>query len=110
MAFRVLFDACVLVPYDLCNVFLTLAEANFYQPLWSDEILDETRRTLVNRLGSPEAKARKRIEAMTVAFPGASVTEYQGLLRAMTCHRKDRRVLAAAVRGEAQIIVTANLK
>ena len=52
MAFRVLLDACVLVPYDLSNVILTLAEQDLFTPLWSQQILDETERALTTKLAS----------------------------------------------------------
>jgi predicted nucleic acid-binding protein len=110
VAFRVLLDACVLVPYDLSNVLLNLAEQELFHPLWSEEILEETERALVEKLGLTSERAHRRIGRMKEAFPEAMVENYQGLTRAMTCHRKDRHVLAAAVKGGAQVIVTANLK
>jgi len=44
------------------------------------------------------------------AFPLAAVEGYKDLIPAMTNDPKDRHVLAAAVRGNADLIVTANLK
>ncbi len=109
MAFRVLLDACVLVPYELSNVTLTLAEHGLFTPLWSRQILDEVERALTAKLGIAPDKARKRIAAMTEAFPHAMVDDYLDLIKVMRCHKKDRHVLAAAVRGDAQTLVTANL-
>jgi predicted nucleic acid-binding protein len=111
MAFPVLLDACVLVPYRLADLLLWLAEAELYQPLWSDEILEEVRRTLVSpKIGVAPEKANRRIAQMRDAFPFASVTGYQGLVSGLTNDTKDRHVLAAAVRGHAALIVTSNLK
>jgi hypothetical protein len=59
MAFPVLFDACVLAPYPLLNVFLRLADKGIYRPLWSHDILVETRRTMVEKLHVPP---RRRIK------------------------------------------------
>jgi predicted nucleic acid-binding protein len=109
VAFRVLLDACVLVPYELSNVILTLAEQGLFTPLWSQQILDETERALTTKLGIALDKARKRIAAMTTTFPDAMVDNYADLIKVMRCHKKDRHVLAAAVRGNAQTLVTANL-
>jgi predicted nucleic acid-binding protein len=109
VAFRVLLDACVLVPYELSNVILTLAEQDLFTPLWSQQILDETERALTTKLGIAPDKARKRIAAMTTTFPHAMVDNYADLIKVMRCHKKDRHVLAAAVRGNAQTLVTANL-
>ena len=47
---------------------------------------------------------------MTAAFEDAEVENYEGLIDGMTNHPKDRHVLAAAVRCEAQVIVTFNVK
>ena len=48
---------------------------------------------------------------MNVAFPDATVHHYQTLITSITLpDPDDRYILAAAIRGQAQIIVTANLK
>lgn len=39
MAFAALLDACVLLPYHLCDILLRLAEKGTYRVLWSAEIL-----------------------------------------------------------------------
>jgi hypothetical protein len=44
------------------------------------------------------------------AFPEALVEDYQQLLPSLTNDEKDKHVLAAAIKGQAQHIVTANLK
>lgn len=38
MPFRVLLDACVLVPYHLSDLLLRLGETELFDPLWSAEI------------------------------------------------------------------------
>jgi hypothetical protein len=45
---------------------------------------------------------------MQRAFPDAEVRGYESLIAIMTCDPKDRHVLAAAVRGQAEFLVTAN--
>jgi hypothetical protein len=47
---------------------------------------------------------------MAAYFPDARVTSYEELIGSMTNHPKDRHVLAAAVAGRADILVTENLK
>lgn len=102
-------DACVLANFGLCDLFLTLAETpRLYQPLWSREILDEVRRTRVGKLGWPEALAQSWREAVESAFPEAMVTVREVLVAACRNHEKDRHVLAAAIRGHAELIVTSN--
>ena len=47
---------------------------------------------------------------MAAYFPDALVTGHEGLIGSMTNHPKDRHVLAAAVVGRADVLVTENLK
>jgi predicted nucleic acid-binding protein len=44
--FRVVLDACVLVPAALRDTLLRLAEKQLFLPLWSDEIIGEMVRTI----------------------------------------------------------------
>lgn len=110
MSRSVVLDACVLVPYDLANMLLTLAEGGLYEPRWSEQILDETERALTRKLGLPEDRAHRRVDAMRRAFPEATVAGYEALQDDLTCHEKDRHVLASAIASDSPLIVTANLK
>ncbi len=108
---RAVLDACVLANFGLCDFFLTLAEApRLYRPLWDREILDEVQRTQVGKLGWPEDLSKSWREAVESAFPEAMVTVPGSLVAACTNHKQDRHVLATAVRGQAELIVTSNLK
>lgn len=107
---KALFDACVLIPINLCDLVLRLAEAEVFTPLWTEEILDEVERNLVTGIGLPREKAARRMQFMVAAFPEAMVTGYRPLTDSMTCESKDRHVLAGAVRSGAEALVTANLK
>ena len=103
-------DACALVPIRLATTLLWLAESGLYQPLWSEPILDEVFRTLP-KVGVAPQDARRRIGMMKEAFGAeALVDEFDDLIEEMTCDPKDRHVLAAAVRGGADTVVTFNLK
>lgn len=106
---RVLLDACVLVPYQLADLLLRLADAELFEPLWSDELLAEVERNVV-KLGIEPGKAANRIAQMASAFPNATVTGFEHLVSAMTNDPKDCHVAAAAVRGGAALIVTANTR
>lgn len=55
-----------------------------------------------------EAQADHRLRNMRRHFTDAEVTGYESLIPAMTNDEGDRHVLAAAVRGNAAVIVTAN--
>lgn len=108
MNHRVVLDACVLVPYNLTSLLLTLAEANLYAPRWSHTILDETHRALTTKIGVDDNHATKRLHAMRAAFPEADVIGYEALIDDLTCHPKDRHVLAAAITSDADTILTFN--
>ena len=38
-------DACVMLPQNLNNLLLTLAEQDLFTPVWTPELLDEVRAT-----------------------------------------------------------------
>lgn len=109
--FRVVLDACVLANFGLCDLFLTLAETpRLYQPLWNREILDEAQRTQTCKLGWPAELSNSWRKAVMSAFPEAMVTVQESLVAACSNHEQDRHVLATAIRGHAELIVTSNLK
>jgi hypothetical protein len=106
--FRVVLDACVLYPLPLCDTLLRAAAAGLFQLYWTEEILDEAHRNLVDRIGAP--RADKRLAAMRLAFDESMVTDYEALIPSMPNHSEDRHVTAAAVRCGAQVVVTANIR
>jgi len=108
VAFPVLLDTNVLFGGYLCDTLLRLAEAETFRPLWSEDILDELARNLVIR-GLRADQVHRRIDQMRRAFPDALVEGYEPLIDSMTCDPKDRHVLAAAVRANAELLVTFNL-
>jgi len=106
--FPALFDTNVLFGFHLNDVILGMAERGLFRPLWSDMILDELSRNL-QAYGLPAASATKRISAMQGAFPDATVTGYEDLIKQMTNDPKDRHVLAAGIRANCEVLVTFNL-
>lgn len=110
MTHLALLDACILVPQRLSSLLLTLAEEGLYEPRWSEAILDETKRALVQKLRLSPDLARRRLDAMRAAFPEAAVVGFEGLVPSLQCHPKDRHVLAAAITGTVDVLVTNNLK
>lgn len=108
----VVLDACVLVPVSLCDTLLRLAEHGLYRPFWSDKILSEAQYTLevVHREIDPR-KFESRLRDMNTAFPEALVVGWESLAPALKLPDPgDRHVLAAAIRCQAEAIVTANLR
>lgn len=110
MPFSAVLDANVLYPFSLRDTLLRLAELELYTPLWSDRILDEMTRNLVeHRLTG--AQAASIDQAMRLAFEEAEIDagEIERLEPAMTNEAKDRHVLAAAVAADSELVVTFNL-
>lgn len=108
---RAFIDACVLANYAVTDLLLRLAEhPRQYRPVWSQEVLDETYRTHVEKLGWPEALASSFQEALLSHFPEAMASGYEHLLPVVQNDPKDRHVLAAAVHARSDVLVTFNLK
>lgn len=110
MAFPAFLDTNVLYGAVLADTLLRVAEAGAYRPHWSADVLSELSRNLVQHAGLSPEKAAHRIEQMEQAFPDASVVGYDGLIDGLGCDPKDRHVLAAAIHGGCQVIVTFNTK
>lgn len=112
MAFVVVYDACVLHPAPLRDLLLRIAESRIVQAKWTDEILDETFASILERRPdlTPERLARTR-QMMCDAIDDCLVTGHAGLADAIRLPDEgDRHVVAAAIRCGAQAIITANVR
>jgi predicted nucleic acid-binding protein len=108
--FRVVLDANVLYPFSLRDTLLLAAGAGFYQVYWSEQILDEALRNLIDDEQVTPAQADRLRAAMEHAFPEASVAGHEPLIASMPNADPDRHVAAVAVKVGAQVIVTNNLR
>jgi predicted nucleic acid-binding protein len=115
--FTALIDACCLAGTLKRNLLLTLAEAEFFRLRWSSTILDETeaaiRRILEDRgVDDAAERASRARKFMEEAFEEADVGDYESMLCACDAlpDPNDAHVLAAALKTQAAIIVTDNLK
>lgn len=106
---RAFLDTCVLFKPILCDTLLSITEDEAFRPLWPQDVLGELDRNLVAR-GVPRTGVARRIEHMRKHFPEADVTGYDHLIPSLGNQNKDRHVLAAAIRGDAEVIVTENLR
>lgn len=109
--FTAILDANVLYPSFLRDLLLSLAEVYLYRPKWSEEIEDEWLRNLhKNRADIPSSNLERTAILMNRAFPDAKVEGYNALIQSLTLpDPDDRHVLAAAILGKADVIVTSNL-
>jgi len=113
MAYRVVLDADVLFPASLRDTLLRLAEIELFDPLWSERILDEVKRNVIERRDDIDEDQMDRMAAaMNGAFENAMVDEraITALEGGMENDPKDRHVLAAAVAARASGIVTTNVR
>lgn len=109
---RALLDACALYPWTLRDFLMRIAQAGAFTPLWSDEILDEfVGAILRNRKDMPAARLERTRSLMEAAFPRACVqVDAEAEVGLELPDPDDRHVLAAAIAGGAESIVTFNLK
>jgi predicted nucleic acid-binding protein len=108
---KVLLDACVLYPTVMREVLIGVAAAGLYQPLWSPRILEEWARAAAKMGPGQEALARGEIAALEARWPGASVSPRAGdEARLWLPDPADVHVLAAAIAGSADVLVTLNTR
>lgn len=107
-----LLDANVLYPAPLRDLLLYIAAKGLYRPKWTDKIQQEwVGNLLVNRADLTAAQLEKTVGAMNRAFPDATIQGYETLIGSFHLpDPEDEHVLAAAIRGHVDVIVTANLK
>ena len=112
MNFRALYDACVLYPAQLRDLLLEVALADLVDAKWSDQIQEEwVNNLLKSRSDLSREKLNRTVELMLIAVPDALVTNYKEFIHCLDMpDTDDRHVLAAAIRCNADVIVTFNLK
>ncbi|WP_095590841.1 RSP_2648 family PIN domain-containing protein [Actibacterium ureilyticum] len=106
---KVLLDACVLYPTVLREILTGVAAQGLYTPLWSDRILEEWARAARKIGPTGEAQARAEIALLRANWPAAVVPPKPGLEdRLWLPDPADIHVLAAAIAGSADLILTFN--
>ena len=110
--YTVILDACVLYPAPLRSYLMYLTSTGLFRARWSDQIHDEWIRNL--HLNRPEINLKtlhKIRELMDANVPDALVYGHEILIEGLDLPDKnDRHVLAAAIQGHAEGIITFNLK
>ncbi len=107
---RVLLDANVLYPTILREILMGAAEAGAFTPLWSERILEEWRRAAARTHGEEGARqAGVEIALLTDRWPEATVSPDPALQERLALpDPNDTHVLAAAITGGAEVLLTAN--
>lgn len=109
--YTAILDANVLYPALLRDLLLSLAHADLYSAKWSAHIRDEWIRSLLKDRPYMEKQVRATAAMMEEAVPDCLVTGYEPLIEGITLpDPNDRHVVAAAVAGHADAIVSWNDK
>jgi predicted nucleic acid-binding protein len=109
---RAFLDASVLYPVSLRHLLMRLTLARLYQARWSASVHDEwIRSVLRDNPHVPTARLHDLRDAMDKRAQDAVVTGYEDRINSLTLpDPDDRHVLAAAIIGRADVIVTCNLR
>ncbi|WP_299614374.1 RSP_2648 family PIN domain-containing protein [uncultured Tateyamaria sp.] len=108
---KVLIDANVLYPTVMREVVLGVAAAGLFEPQWSPRILEEWARAAARLGAEGEAQARGEIVMLGTRWPRASVQHPPELEhRLWLPDPADVHVLAAAIAGSSDIVLTSNAK
>ena len=102
-------DTNIIIPVEIRDLLFWFAFDELYTPKWSKHIFDEWE-NVMRRKQVPEKEILKRIDWAKRAFPDAMVENYEPLIAAITLpDENDRHVLAAAIKSNANLIITNNL-
>lgn len=108
--FTCVLDTNVIYPIEIRDLLFWFAYYDLYTPKWSKHIFDEWIEVMKKKGVSSDA-IDKRTENANMAFPDAMVDNYESLIAGLELpDPKDCHVLAAAIKTNANIIVTNNLK
>ena len=109
--YTAIYDACVLYPAPLRDLLLELAVTDLFKARWSNRIHEEWIRNLLkNRPDLSRQQLERTRDLMNAHVRDCIVEGYESLIE--TLHLPDpgdRHVLAAAIKGRADVIVTFNL-
>jgi predicted nucleic acid-binding protein len=109
--FSVIYDACVLYPAPLRDCLLRLALTDLFKARWTDHIHDEWIGALLREGKIQKHKLIAVRDLMDAHVRDAKVTGYESLIESVVLpDPRDRHVLAAAIRCNADAIVTFNQK
>ena len=112
MAFTALYDACVLYPMSVRDLLVQVALTDLFRARWTNRILDEWIDNLLTNRPDLSRAALARTRALMIDHAeGCLVAGYEPLIEGLALpDPNDRHVLAAAIEGRADVIVTYNLK
>ena len=108
--FTCVLDTNVIYPIEIRDILFWFASYDLFTPKWSNHIFSEWE-DVMRRKDISEEEIKKRVGKAQLAFPDALVDNYEPLVESLTLpDENDRHVLAAAIKTNANIIVTNNVK
>jgi predicted nucleic acid-binding protein len=110
--YTILFDACVMYPAPLRSYLMCLANTGLFRAKWSEKIHEEWIRNVLQNNPSIRPEQLERVRSLMNENVLDSVVEgYEHIIDGIELPDvDDRHVLAAAIQGNAETIVTFNLK
>ena len=110
--FTAFLDASVLYPAPLRDLLLEVAVSDLYRAKWSNAVHEEWMTALLRtRPDLTRGRLERTRDMMNAHVRDALVTDFEDLVGLITLpDANDRHVVAAAIKGHADLIVTANLK
>jgi predicted nucleic acid-binding protein len=112
VAFTALYDACVLYPAPIRDVLMRLALTDLYRARWTNLIHEEWIRSLLaKRPDLTREQLERTRDLMNAHVRDALISGFEDLIPSLALpDPDDRHVLAAAIRGRVDVIVTYNLR
>src|SRR5882724_9556846 len=112
MAFTAVYDACVLYPISLRDLFIRLGQTGLFRAKWTERILDEFAEALLEKRPELKDSLDRQREQMRNAIRDVDVRDYARLIPVVPPlpDTKDAHVVAAAMACGAEVIVTFNLE
>lgn len=106
------YDANILYPAPVRDLFIRLAQAGLVRARRTDAIHDEWIRNLLKQNPNLSAERLQRTRSLiNEAVRDCLVTGYEALIESLVLpDADDRHVLAAAIHGGAEVMLTFNLK
>jgi predicted nucleic acid-binding protein len=112
MAFTAVYDACVLYPVSLRDLFVRLGQTGLFRAKWTERILDEFIEALLEKRPELKDSLDRQREQMRNAIRDVDVRDYARLIPVVPVlpDPDDAHVVAAAMACGAEVIVTFNLE
>ena len=108
---KLLLDACVLYPTVIRNLLISVSGEQKWDLIWTEQIFEEWRRASKKINLEAKAQTEAEIAILKSKYPKSMVNDYEKQIPKLYLPDKnDIHVLAAAIEGNANSIVTLNLR